>query len=46
MKNAALSPWAFLVVHALQVRLALFTDDVCQRIDDMMRGGGRSGDGF
>jgi len=33
-----LSIWAFLLVRALQNRLALFTDDVCRTIDDMMRG--------
>lgn len=33
-----LSIWVFLLVRALQNRLALFTDDVCRTIDDMMRG--------
>lgn len=35
---AVLSVWAFLLVKVLQNRLALFTGDVCQTIDDMMQG--------
>lgn len=35
---AALSVWTFLLVIVLRNRLALFTDDVCQTIDDMMQG--------
>lgn len=35
---AALSVWALLLVGVLQNRLALFTDDVCRTIDDMMQG--------
>lgn len=35
---AALSIWAFILVRVLQNRLAHFTDDVCQTIDDMMQG--------
>lgn len=35
---AALSGWALLLVGVLQNRLALFTDDVCRTIDDMMQG--------
>ena len=36
--TAALSIWAFILVKVLQNRLAHFTDDVCQTIDDMMQG--------
>ena len=35
---AALAVWAFILVSALQNRLSLFTDDVCQTIDQMMQG--------
>lgn len=35
---AVFSVWAFLLVRALQHRLAQFTDEVCQTIDDMMQG--------
>lgn len=35
---AVLSVWAFLLVRALQSRLALFTGVVCQTMDDMMKG--------
>lgn len=36
--TAVLFGWAFVLVSILQDRLALFTDDVCQTIDDMMQG--------
>lgn len=35
---AVLSVWAVVLVSVLQQRLALFTDNVCQTIDDMMQG--------
>lgn len=35
---AVLSIWAAILVHVLQDRLALFTDQVCETIDDMMQG--------
>lgn len=38
MTAALLSLWGFLLVGVLQSRLSLFTDDVCQTIDDMMQG--------
>lgn len=33
-----LAVWAFLLVSVLQNRLCLFSDDVCETIDEMMRG--------
>ncbi len=35
---AVLSIWAFILVRILQNRLARFTNDICQTIDDMMQG--------
>ncbi len=34
---AALSVWAFILIRILQNRLVLFTNDVCQTIDNMMQ---------
>lgn len=33
-----LSIWAFALVHVLQRKIGLFTNEVCETIDDMMRG--------